>query len=176
MTAAVDSGVVTEGPLPVMTATGTIDFGDVDLADAHVTSVTPGGSGYLGTFVADVTERLNRRRQRAGELGVPGQQPAAAVAPGRPAAGADLHRRDRRRPRRDRVAARDDHHQRHQRRRRDHRRHGGECRRGRRRGQRYPRHTGRHRRSLSPPMSTTRTTSGRRLALRPQAPTATAAT
>ena len=55
VTAAVDSGVVTEGPLPAMTATGTIDFGDVDLADVHVTSVTPGGSGYLGTFVADVT-------------------------------------------------------------------------------------------------------------------------
>ena len=89
--------------------------------------------------------RLDRRRQRAGELGVPGHQPAAAVAPGRPTAGADLHRRDRRRPRRDRVATRDDHHQRHQRRRGDHRRHGGERRRGRRRGQRYPRHPGRHR-------------------------------
>ena len=38
-----------------MTADGTIDFGDVDLTDAHVTSVTPGGVGYLGTFVADVT-------------------------------------------------------------------------------------------------------------------------
>ena len=56
VTAAVDSGEVTEGPLPVMTATGTIDFGDVDLADAHVTSVTPGAGGYLGTFVADVTD------------------------------------------------------------------------------------------------------------------------
>ena len=38
-----------------MTADGTIDFGDVDLTDAHVTSVTPGASGYLGTFVANVT-------------------------------------------------------------------------------------------------------------------------
>ena len=56
VTGAVDSGVVTEGSLPVMTATGTIDFGDVDSTDAHVTSVTPGGSGYLGTFVADVTD------------------------------------------------------------------------------------------------------------------------
>jgi VCBS repeat-containing protein len=56
VTAAVDSGVVTEGPLPVMTATGTIDFGDVDLADAHVTSVTPAAGGYLGTFVADVAD------------------------------------------------------------------------------------------------------------------------
>ena len=55
ITAAVDSGTVTEGPLPVMTANGTIDFGDVDLADAHVTSVTPVGSGYLGSFVAVVT-------------------------------------------------------------------------------------------------------------------------
>ena len=56
VTAAVDSGVVTEGPLSAMTATGTIDFGDVDLADAHVTSVTPGGSGYLGTFAANVAD------------------------------------------------------------------------------------------------------------------------
>ena len=46
---------MTEGSLPVMEADGTIDFGDVDLTDAHVTSVTPGASGYLGTFVADVT-------------------------------------------------------------------------------------------------------------------------
>ena len=56
VTAAVDSGVVTEGSLSAMTATGTIDFGDVDLVDAHVTSVTPGGSGYLGTFVANVVD------------------------------------------------------------------------------------------------------------------------
>ena len=35
-----------------MTADGAIDFGDVDLADAHVTSVTPGGSGYFEAFVA----------------------------------------------------------------------------------------------------------------------------
>ena len=55
VTGAVDSGEVTEGALPVMVADGTIDFGDVDLTDAHVTSVTPGGTGYLGTFAADVT-------------------------------------------------------------------------------------------------------------------------
>ncbi len=55
MTGAVDSATVTEGSLPVMTADGTIDFGDVDLTDAHVTSVTPGGGGYLGTFVTNVT-------------------------------------------------------------------------------------------------------------------------
>ena len=54
ITAAVDHATVTEGPLPVMTAHGTIDFGDVDLADVHVTSVTPGGSGYLGNFSAIV--------------------------------------------------------------------------------------------------------------------------
>ena len=36
-------------------ADGTIDFGDVDLTDAHVTAVMPGAAGYLGTFVADVT-------------------------------------------------------------------------------------------------------------------------
>ncbi len=55
ITAAVDSGEVTEGELPVMTANGTIDFGDVDLSDAHVTSVTPAAGGYLGTLVANVT-------------------------------------------------------------------------------------------------------------------------
>ena len=55
VTGAVDSGEVTEGSLPVMTADGTIDFGDVDLNDAHVTSIIPGATGYLGTFVADVT-------------------------------------------------------------------------------------------------------------------------
>ena len=55
VTGAVDSGDVTEGAPPVMTADGTIDFGDVDLTDAHVTSVTPGGTGYLGTFAANVT-------------------------------------------------------------------------------------------------------------------------
>ena len=46
---------MTEGSLLEMTAAGTIDFGDVDLNDAHVTSVMPDGAGYLGTFVADVT-------------------------------------------------------------------------------------------------------------------------
>jgi len=56
VTGAVDNATITEGSLPVMTADGTIDFGDVDLADAHVTSVTPGGSGYFGTFVANVTD------------------------------------------------------------------------------------------------------------------------
>ena len=55
VTGAVDNGTVTEGPLPVMVAAGTIDFGDVDLTDAHVTTVTPGAGGYFGTFVANVT-------------------------------------------------------------------------------------------------------------------------
>jgi VCBS repeat-containing protein len=54
VTGAVDSGTVTEGSLPQMSAAGTIDFGDVDLADAHVTSIVPGAGGYLGIFVADV--------------------------------------------------------------------------------------------------------------------------
>ena len=54
VTAAVDSGTVTED-LPPEAAVGTIDFGDVDLNDAHVTSVTPGGAGYLGIFTASVT-------------------------------------------------------------------------------------------------------------------------
>ena len=55
VTGAVDSGEVTEASQPVLEVDGTIDFGDVDLNDAHVTSVTPGGAGYVGTFVANVT-------------------------------------------------------------------------------------------------------------------------
>ena len=55
VTGAVDSGEVTEGSQPVLEVDGTIDFGDVDLNDAHVTSVTPGEAGYVGTFVANVT-------------------------------------------------------------------------------------------------------------------------
>ena len=55
ITAAVDSGTVTEGPLPVMIAVGAIRFGDVDLTDAHVAAVTPNGSGYLGNFAAVLT-------------------------------------------------------------------------------------------------------------------------
>ena len=57
ITAAVDSGTVTEGPLPVMIAVGAIRFGDVDLTDAHVAAVTPGGIGYLGNFAAVVTNK-----------------------------------------------------------------------------------------------------------------------
>ena len=52
ITAAVDSGTVTEGPLPLMITVGSIRFGDVDLTDGHVTAVTPGGIGYLGDFAA----------------------------------------------------------------------------------------------------------------------------
>jgi VCBS repeat-containing protein len=57
ITAAVDSGTVTEGPLPVMITVGSIDFGDRDLIDAHVSAVTPGGIGYLGNFAAIVTDK-----------------------------------------------------------------------------------------------------------------------
>ncbi len=56
VTGAVDNGTVTEGPLPVMIAVGSIRFGDVDLTDAHVIAVTPNGSGYLGNFAAIVTD------------------------------------------------------------------------------------------------------------------------
>ena len=49
ITAAAASGSVTEDSLPT-TASGTIDFADVDLTDSHTVSATPGGSGYLGTF------------------------------------------------------------------------------------------------------------------------------
>ena len=176
VTGAVGSGVVTEGPLPVMAATGTIDFGDVDLADTHVTSVTPGGSGYLGTFVADVTDDSTGAGSGQVTLGVSGQQSAAAVAPKRPATGADLHCRNRRRPRRDRVAARDDHHPRHQRRRGDQRRHDRRGDRSRRRQQRHPWHADCDRRPERRPTSTIQPTPGRRLRPAPPAPAATAAT
>ena len=52
ITAAVDSGTVTEGPLPLMITVDSIRFGDVDLTDGHVTAVTPGGIGYLGNVAA----------------------------------------------------------------------------------------------------------------------------
>jgi VCBS repeat-containing protein len=54
ITAAAASGSVTEGSLPT-TASGTIAFADVDLADIHTVSATPAGSGYLGTFTPSVS-------------------------------------------------------------------------------------------------------------------------
>ena len=56
ITAVIDQGEVTEGELPLMIAAGDIDFGDVDLADAHIVSVTPSAGGYLGVFSASVTD------------------------------------------------------------------------------------------------------------------------
>ncbi len=44
--AAIISGSVTEDSLPT-TASGTIDFSDVDLADVHTISTTPKAGGYL---------------------------------------------------------------------------------------------------------------------------------
>ena len=140
VTGAVDSGEVTEGSLPEMVAVGTIDFGDVDLNDAHVTSVTPGGAGYLGTFVADVTNDStgdgsgqviwlfaadNALRQSLGAGQVLVQTYTVVIDDGQ---------------RRDGVAARHHHHQRHQRRRGDHRRHHRRGGGSRRRQQRHPRH------------------------------------
>jgi VCBS repeat-containing protein len=55
ITGAVSTGAVTEDALPTA-ASGTIDFADEDLADTHTVSVTPTGSGYLGTLTADVTD------------------------------------------------------------------------------------------------------------------------
>ena len=54
ITAAVASGSVTEDNLPT-TASGTINFADVDLTDSHTVSATPGGNGYLGTFTPIVS-------------------------------------------------------------------------------------------------------------------------
>ena len=49
ITGAVAIGSVTEDTLPT-TASGTINFADVDLNDTHIVSATPAASGYLGTF------------------------------------------------------------------------------------------------------------------------------
>jgi VCBS repeat-containing protein len=55
ITSATVSGTVTEDSLPT-TASGTINFADVDLSDAHSVSVTGNGTqGYLGTLSASVT-------------------------------------------------------------------------------------------------------------------------
>lgn len=53
ITGAVAGGHTMEDASPA-TVSGTIDFTDVDLNDAHVVLVIPGGNGYLGTFEAKV--------------------------------------------------------------------------------------------------------------------------
>ncbi len=62
VTSATTSGTVTEmsdGAIgertTTLTATGTVAFADVDLADTHFTQVTSSGSGYLGSFNSSVT-------------------------------------------------------------------------------------------------------------------------
>ena len=37
------------------TESGVIDFGDVDLADAHTASASPAPAGYIGTFTAKLS-------------------------------------------------------------------------------------------------------------------------
>jgi VCBS repeat-containing protein len=54
ITAAVSSGAVTEDG--TLSATGAIAFADVDLRDGHTVSSSADGSGYLGTFIATVTD------------------------------------------------------------------------------------------------------------------------
>ena len=54
ITAAVDTGGVTEDG--TTTASGTIDFADVDLADTHTVDFVPGDTGYLGTFSVTVDD------------------------------------------------------------------------------------------------------------------------
>ena len=55
ISSAINSGTVTEDVLPT-TASGTINFADVDLSDAHTVSVTGNSTaGYLGTLSASVT-------------------------------------------------------------------------------------------------------------------------
>ena len=62
ISSAVTTGGVTELPdnspgenTATLTSSGTISFNDVDLADVHTTSVTAGGSGYVGTLTAAVS-------------------------------------------------------------------------------------------------------------------------
>src|SRR5205085_1345977 len=57
ITAAVASGSVTEDAHVAATesASGTIDFADVDLIDTHTVSATPAAGGYLGTFTPTIT-------------------------------------------------------------------------------------------------------------------------
>ncbi|TPK83423.1 hypothetical protein FJ936_21040, partial [Mesorhizobium sp. B2-4-13] len=54
ITAAVDTGAVEEDTLPT-SASGTIDFADVDLTDTHTVSAAPAAGGYLGTFTPTIT-------------------------------------------------------------------------------------------------------------------------
>src|SRR5436305_35212 len=51
------SGSVTEDAHVAATesASGTIDFADVDLIDTHTVSATPAAGGYLGTFTPAIT-------------------------------------------------------------------------------------------------------------------------
>ncbi len=52
-----DVSVVPAGSSPgTETRTGTITFTDTDTADSHTVGVTPQGSGYLGTFTANLTQ------------------------------------------------------------------------------------------------------------------------
>ena len=52
ITTADDTGDVTENG--TLSASGEIDFADVDLADSHTVDYTPGDTGYLGTFSVGV--------------------------------------------------------------------------------------------------------------------------
>ena len=54
ISAAVDTGAVEEDTLPT-SASGTIDFADVDLTDTHTVSAAPAAGGYLGTFTPTIT-------------------------------------------------------------------------------------------------------------------------
>ncbi|SDD34547.1 VCBS domain-containing protein [Kordiimonas lacus] len=40
----------------LLTDSGTLDFSDADLSDGHSVSVADGGAGYLGTFVATISD------------------------------------------------------------------------------------------------------------------------
>ena len=65
VTGAVDSGGVTEDG--TLSASGSIDFADVDLADVHTATFLAGGLGYVGTFSVGVDD--NSTGDGSGQIG-----------------------------------------------------------------------------------------------------------
>ena len=54
ITAVIGTGTVVDAVLPT-SASGTINFADLDLTDSHTVTATPAAGGYLGTFTPIIT-------------------------------------------------------------------------------------------------------------------------
>uniref|UniRef100_UPI0026096432 Ig-like domain-containing protein n=1 Tax=Brevundimonas sp. TaxID=1871086 RepID=UPI0026096432 len=67
ITSAVSSGAVAVSAAATSTASGVVNFADIDLADVHTATSAANGSGYLGTFTTTVTD--NGAGDGAGSLG-----------------------------------------------------------------------------------------------------------